>query len=88
MNTEFSFPWVTVTSKHKRRSHGILGDCITVTIFYIFELTIMHYTHAKIGLTLDHIVCLNDKIIFVQSFRCVYVYNTCTMLVPRLYYVY
>ena len=47
MNTEFLFPLATVVSKHKRRSHGILGDCIELTIFYIFELTIMHYMHAN-----------------------------------------
>ena len=50
MNTEFSFPWATVASKHERRGHFVLGDCINVKIFYIFELTIMHYMHAELVL--------------------------------------
>ena len=78
MNTEFSFLWTTVAWKHKRRNHGILGDCIKITIFYIFELTIMHYMHTNV--TLDHIDCLYDKITFVQFFRCVYINYACIML--------
>ena len=48
MNTEFLFLWATVASKHKRRNDGILGDCINIMTFYIFELTTMYYMHAKL----------------------------------------
>ena len=48
MNTEFSFPWATVASKHKPRNHSIPEDCINRMIFYIFELTTMHYMHLKL----------------------------------------